>query len=181
MASLSHSTLLPVSSLTTSSSSSSSFHCSCSSPSSQSLRSKFRLSSLPRFLSKGRPKKKPTPPDGLLMIINPILLFNGVSSSAFNFDTQTLLATVSVLAAIALSLFLGFKILSCVMKLYRRFSHGTIYCELIFGVAKWDFTLLSIPHGFFLFFSSLPPSHFMMRLFPISRSENVHKRHALHP
>ncbi|XP_028806122.1 uncharacterized protein LOC114760968 [Neltuma alba] len=110
MASLSHPTLLPLSSLTaSSSSSSSSFHCSCSSPSSQSLCSKFRLSSLPRFLSKGRPKKQPTRPDGLLMLINPILLFNGVSSSTFNFDTQTLLATVSVLAAIALSLFLGFK------------------------------------------------------------------------
>ncbi|KAI9116790.1 hypothetical protein K1719_012156 [Acacia pycnantha] len=112
MASLSHSTLLlPLSSLTTSSSSSSSssFLCSCSSTSSQSLRSKFQFSSLPGFLSKGRPKKKATHPERLLMIFNPILLFNGASSFTFNFDTQTLLVTVSVLAAIALSLILGFK------------------------------------------------------------------------
>ncbi|XP_028791940.1 uncharacterized protein LOC114747763 [Neltuma alba] len=107
MASLSHSTLLLLSSLSTSSSSS--IHCFCSSTSSQSLRSKFQLSSLPPFLSKSRPKKKATRPEGFLTIINPILLFNGVSSSTFNFDAQTLLATVSVLSAIALSLFLGIK------------------------------------------------------------------------
>ncbi|KAJ7964820.1 protein disulfide-isomerase LQY1, chloroplastic-like [Quillaja saponaria] len=42
------------------------------------------------------------------LFIHPILLFNGFNTS-LNFDTQTLLATVSVLAAIALSLFLGLK------------------------------------------------------------------------
>ncbi|XP_054818342.1 LOW QUALITY PROTEIN: protein BUNDLE SHEATH DEFECTIVE 2, chloroplastic [Prosopis cineraria] len=109
MASLSHSTL-PLSSLTTpSSSASSSFLCSCSSTSAQFLLSKSQWSSLPRFLCKSRPKKKATDHERLLMIVNPILLFNGVSSSSINFDTQTLLVTVSVLVAIALSLVLGLK------------------------------------------------------------------------
>ncbi|CAL0317583.1 unnamed protein product [Lupinus luteus] len=51
---------------------------------------------------------KPTKPTRLFIIIHPILLLNGVGTS-FYFDTQTLLVTVSVLAAIAISLFLGLK------------------------------------------------------------------------
>ncbi|XP_071724790.1 uncharacterized protein [Rutidosis leptorrhynchoides] len=48
------------------------------------------------------------------IFIPPFLFLSGSNSSAFQFgsrplDTQTVLATVSVLAAIALSLFLGFK------------------------------------------------------------------------
>ncbi|KAF7831586.1 uncharacterized protein G2W53_013919 [Senna tora] len=46
--------------------------------------------------------------ESLSEIIDPIFLFNG-AGFAFNFDTQTLLSTVSVLAAITLSLFLGLK------------------------------------------------------------------------
>ncbi|XP_061338170.1 uncharacterized protein LOC133285037 [Gastrolobium bilobum] len=97
-----YNTLHPLSSLT---SSSSLVHlCPCSSTSSQSP-SKFEFPSLLRFPSKCR--RKPTKPR-LLMIVDPILLFNGVGSTLY-FDTQTLLVTVSVLAAIALSLFLGLK------------------------------------------------------------------------
>ncbi|KAE9606234.1 hypothetical protein Lal_00024513 [Lupinus albus] len=58
------------------------------------------------FHNKCRPK--PTKPTRLVMIIHPILVLNGVGTS-FYFDTQTFLVTVSVLAAIALSLFLGLK------------------------------------------------------------------------
>ncbi|XP_074289711.1 uncharacterized protein LOC141614964 isoform X2 [Silene latifolia] len=41
-----------------------------------------------------------------LIVIHPILLFNGIDRPV---DTQTLLATVSVLTAISISLFLGLK------------------------------------------------------------------------
>ncbi|XP_020212229.1 uncharacterized protein LOC109796824 isoform X1 [Cajanus cajan] len=94
MATLPYYTLHPLSSSLTPSSSSSGFvHlCPCS-------------RSLPQFPSKLR--RKPTKPR-LLAIIDPILLFNGVATT-FYFDTQTLIVTVSVLAAIALSLFLGLK------------------------------------------------------------------------
>ncbi|KAI4308351.1 hypothetical protein L6164_031434 [Bauhinia variegata] len=112
MASLSHCTLRPLSSLTPSSTSSTSIHhCPCSSAASCSLpqppSSKFEIPLLSRFPSYSKPKAK-RPQRRLLMIIDPILLFNGVGIT-LNFDTQTLLATVSVFAAIALSLFLGLK------------------------------------------------------------------------
>ncbi|CAJ1971158.1 unnamed protein product [Sphenostylis stenocarpa] len=65
-----------------------------------------RSSSLLQFPSILRHKVTQKP--RLLMIVHPILLFNGVATT-FYFDTQTVIVTVSVLAAIALSLFLGLK------------------------------------------------------------------------
>ncbi|KHN23901.1 Endoglucanase 11 [Glycine soja] len=53
-------------------------------------------------------QRKPTNNPRLLTIIDPILLFYGVATTSC-FDTQTLIVTVSVLAAVALSLFLGLK------------------------------------------------------------------------
>ncbi|XP_057439840.1 uncharacterized protein LOC130731575 [Lotus japonicus] len=118
MATLSYSTLHPLSSSSlppsssSSSSSSTSLHLSpCSSHSlpqpSPPPPSKSHFPSLPRFPSKCR--HKPPKPPRLFMIIDPILLLNGFGGAGFYLDTQTLLATVSVLAAIALSLFLGLK------------------------------------------------------------------------
>ncbi|MED6198478.1 hypothetical protein PIB30_066665 [Stylosanthes scabra] len=106
MATLSYCTLHALSS--SSSSSSSLLHLSPSSSSSSSSSSStiLQLPSNPKlaFKCKAKPLTKPR----LLMIIDPILLFNGIGSTYY-FDTQTLLVTVSVLAAIALSLFLGLK------------------------------------------------------------------------
>ncbi|XP_027332835.1 uncharacterized protein LOC113847767 isoform X2 [Abrus precatorius] len=99
MATLSYYTLIHP--LSSSSSSSNLVHlCPCSSTSSHAL-------PRPKFQFPSKRRRKATKPK-LLMIIDPILLFNGVGTTLY-FDTQTLLATVSVLAAIALSLFLGFK------------------------------------------------------------------------
>ncbi|TKY57038.1 hypothetical protein E2542_SST21484 [Spatholobus suberectus] len=96
MATLPYYTLHPLSSSFAPSSSSGFVHlCPCSSTCSRSLS---------QFPSKPRRKAKPR----LLMIIDPILLFKGVGTT-FYFDTQTLIVTVSVLSAIALSLFLGLK------------------------------------------------------------------------
>lgn len=105
MAMLSYYTLHPLSS-----SSTSLLHLSpSSSTSSQSLlRTSSPSPSKFHFLSSKCRRRKPTKPK-LLMIINPFLLFNGFGS-AFYLDTQTLIVTVSVLAAIALSLFLGLKV-----------------------------------------------------------------------
>ncbi|RYR45831.1 hypothetical protein HN51_024061 [Arachis hypogaea] len=103
MATLSYCTLHALSSF---SSSSSLVHLSHSSSSSSSSSILLHLPSNPRFTFKC--KTKPITKPRLLMIIDPILLFNGIGSTLY-FDTQTLLATVSVLAAIALSLFLGLK------------------------------------------------------------------------
>lgn len=104
MATLSHCTLHPLSS-----SSSSSIHLSSSPCSSTSSLTLPQPSSSSKFyFQSSKCRRKPTK-SRFLMIIDPILLFNGLGSSAFYIDTQTLLATVSVLAAIALSLFLGFK------------------------------------------------------------------------
>ncbi|XP_019461631.1 PREDICTED: uncharacterized protein LOC109360888 [Lupinus angustifolius] len=92
---------------TLSSSSSSLLHlCPCSFSSSHYLPQPSSSSLKLEFHTKCRPK--PTKPTRFLMIIHPILVLNGVGTS-FYFDTQTLLVTVSVLAAIALSLFLGLK------------------------------------------------------------------------
>ncbi|KAK2431267.1 thylakoid lumenal P17.1 protein [Trifolium repens] len=100
MATLSHYTFHPLSS----SSSSTLIHLSpCSSTASLSL----PQPSSKVYCPSSKCRRKPTK-SRFLMIIDPILLFNGFSS-AFYIDTQTLLATVSVLAAIALSLFLGLK------------------------------------------------------------------------
>lgn len=102
MATISHYTLHPLSS-----SSSTLVHLSpCSSTSSLTLP---QPSSSSKFIfPSSKCRRKPTKLKHL-MIIDPILLFNGFGS-AFYFDTQTLLATVSVMAAIALSLFLGLKV-----------------------------------------------------------------------
>ncbi|KAL5101647.1 hypothetical protein RYX36_005974 [Vicia faba] len=103
MATISHYTLHPLSS---SSSSSTLIHLSpCSSTSSLTLPQPSSSSKF--FFPSSKCRRKPTKLKHF-MIIDPILLFNGFGS-AFYFDTQTLLATVSVLAAIALSLFLGLK------------------------------------------------------------------------
>ncbi|XP_045787282.1 protein BUNDLE SHEATH DEFECTIVE 2, chloroplastic-like [Trifolium pratense] len=103
MATLSHYTLHPLSS---SSSSSTLIHLSpCSSTSYLSLPQPTSLSKV--YCPSSKCRRKPTK-SRFLMIIDPVLLFNGFGST-FYFDTQTLLATVSVLAAIALSLFLGLK------------------------------------------------------------------------
>jgi len=102
MATLSYSTLHPLSS------SSTLVHLSpYSSTSSLTLPQPSSSSKL--YFQSSKCRRKPTK-SRFLMIMDPILLFNGLGSSAFYFDTQTLLATVSVLAAIALSLFLGFKV-----------------------------------------------------------------------
>jgi len=103
MATLSHYTLLhPLSS------SSTLVHLSpC--PSTSSLTLPQPSSSSKFYFQSSKCRRKPTK-SRFLMIMDPILLFNGLGSSAFYIDTQTLLATVSVLAAIALSLFLGFKV-----------------------------------------------------------------------
>ncbi|BAT80961.1 hypothetical protein VIGAN_03059100 [Vigna angularis var. angularis] len=53
-------------------------------------------------------RRKATKKPRLFLIVHPIFLFNGVATT-FYFDTQTVIVTVSVLAAIALSLFLGLK------------------------------------------------------------------------
>ncbi|XP_017411515.1 uncharacterized protein LOC108323542 isoform X2 [Vigna angularis] len=71
--------------------------CSCSSTPSRSLL---------QFPSNLR--RKATKKPRLFLIVHPIFLFNGVATT-FYFDTQTVIVTVSVLAAIALSLFLGLK------------------------------------------------------------------------
>ncbi|RDX62633.1 hypothetical protein CR513_59012, partial [Mucuna pruriens] len=97
MATLPYYTLHPLSSSLTPSSSSFLHLCPCSSTCSRSV---------PQLPSKLR--RKATKKPRLLTIIDPILLFNGVGAT-FYFDTQTLIVTVSVLAAIALSLFLGLK------------------------------------------------------------------------
>ncbi|XP_004491139.1 uncharacterized protein [Cicer arietinum] len=103
MATISHYTLLlhPLSSFSSSTFihfSPSSFTLPIPQPSSSSSSKFYFLSS--------KCRRRPTKPKlKLFMIIHPFLLFN----TSFYFDTQTLLATVSVLAAIALSLFLGLK------------------------------------------------------------------------
>ncbi|KAL3035475.1 hypothetical protein AAZX31_02G254600 [Glycine max] len=97
MATFPYYTLHPLSSSLTPSSKGSVHLCPCSST---------RSRSLPQFPSKLR--RKATIKPRLLTIIDPLLLFNGVATT-FYFDTQTLIVTVSVLAAIALSLFLGLK------------------------------------------------------------------------
>ncbi|QCE01484.1 hypothetical protein DEO72_LG7g2781 [Vigna unguiculata] len=98
MATLPYCTLHPLSSSSSLSPSSTLVHlCSCSSTPSRSLL---------QFPSNLR--RKATKKPRLLMIVHPILLFNGVATT-FYFDTQTVIVTVSVLAAIALSLFLGLK------------------------------------------------------------------------
>jgi hypothetical protein len=102
MATLSHYTFHPLSS-----SSSTLIHLSpCSSTSSLSLPQPSSSSKF--YCPSSKCRRKPTK-SKFLMIIDPILLFNGFGST-FYIDTQTLLATVSVLAAIALSLFLGLKV-----------------------------------------------------------------------
>ncbi|ESW13605.1 hypothetical protein PHAVU_008G210600 [Phaseolus vulgaris] len=93
MATLPYYTLHPLSS------SSTSLHLSSCS----STRSPSYLLQFPSIL-----RRKPTKKPRLFMIVHPILLFNGVATT-FYFDTQTVIVTVSVLAAIALSLFLGLK------------------------------------------------------------------------
>ncbi|KAG4961882.1 hypothetical protein JHK86_038750 [Glycine max] len=68
------------------------------------------LHALPHLLAlfPSKLQRKPTNNPRLLTIIDPILLFYGVATTSC-FDTQTLIVTVSVLAAVALSLFLGLK------------------------------------------------------------------------
>lgn len=102
MATLSYCTLHPLSS------SSTLVHLSpCSSTSSPTLPQSSFSSKF--YFQSSKCRRKPTK-SRFLMIMDPILMFNGFGSSAFYIDTQTLLATVSVLAAIALSLFLGFRV-----------------------------------------------------------------------
>lgn len=102
MATLSYCTLHPLSS------SSTLIHLSpCSSTSSPTLPQSSFSSKF--YFQSSKCRRKPTK-SRFLMIMDPILMFNGFGGSAFYVDTQTLLATVSVLAAIALSLFLGFRV-----------------------------------------------------------------------
>ncbi|XP_027332837.1 protein SPA, chloroplastic isoform X3 [Abrus precatorius] len=83
MATLSYYTLIHP--LSSSSSSSNLVHlCPCSSTSSHAL-------PRPKFQFPSKRRRKATKPK-LLMIIDPILLFNGVGTTLY-FDTQTLLAT----------------------------------------------------------------------------------------
>ncbi|WVY89582.1 hypothetical protein V8G54_035096 [Vigna mungo] len=83
--------------------------CSCSSTTSRSLL---------QFPSNLR--RKATKKPKLFLIVHPIFLFNGVATT-FYFDTQTVIVTVSVLAAIALSLFLGLKVLP-----FHSFNYGLL-------------------------------------------------------
>ncbi|KAG2391072.1 uncharacterized protein HKW66_Vig0131670 [Vigna angularis] len=84
--------------------------CSCSSTPSRSLL---------QFPSNLR--RKATKKPRLFLIVHPIFLFNGVATT-FYFDTQTVIVTVSVLAAIALSLFLGLKIVTSALCLLSAAS-----------------------------------------------------------
>ncbi|KAK7276544.1 hypothetical protein RIF29_17685 [Crotalaria pallida] len=108
MATLSYYTSLLSSSSSSSSSTTLHHLCPCSfSSSCHYLPQPSKLELHTKCRSRAKP---PTKPRRVLMIIDPILVLNVVgSTTSFYFDTQTLLATVSVLAAIALSLFLGFK------------------------------------------------------------------------
>ncbi|RWR80355.1 Protein disulfide-isomerase [Cinnamomum micranthum f. kanehirae] len=87
----------------------------CSCISSQSLlthhtlkRDFLRISSISK-LSLQPPKKKKKKKKPQILLVHPIFLFNGVVVDRPFVDTQTFLITISVLAAIALSLFLGLK------------------------------------------------------------------------
>lgn len=64
---------------------------------------KLSSKSTPQQPPKKKKKKK-------LLLFHPIFLFNGVVVETPFVDTQTFLVTISVLAAIALSLFLGLKV-----------------------------------------------------------------------
>jgi hypothetical protein len=128
MATLSHYTFHPLSSSSSSSSSSSTLiHLSpCSSTASLSL----PQPSSKVYCPSSKCRRKPTK-SRFLMIIDPILLFNGFGS-AFYIDTQTLLATVSVLAAIALSLFLGLKVINNYTFPSFLFSYFSFYQNVFF-------------------------------------------------
>jgi hypothetical protein len=124
MATLSHYTFHPLSS-----SSSTLIHLSpCSSTSSLSLPQPSSSSKF--YCPSSKCRRKPTK-SKFLMIIDPILLFNGFGST-FYIDTQTLLATVSVLAAIALSLFLGLKVTNNYTFPSFLFSYFSFYQNVFF-------------------------------------------------
>jgi hypothetical protein len=126
MATLSHYTFHPLSS---SSSSSTLIHLSpCSSTASLSLPQPSSSSKV--YCPSSKCRRKPTK-SRFLMIIDPILLFNGFGST-FYIDTQTLLATVSVLAAIALSLFLGLKVTTNYTFPFFLFSYFSFYQNVFF-------------------------------------------------
>ncbi|GMN46957.1 hypothetical protein TIFTF001_016151 [Ficus carica] len=105
MATLSCYSLQPLSSLSSSSSSLSSSTPTTSLSITHSLSSKPELPLLSRSSATiPRPKLGNSQPTRLF--VYPVLLFSGFEASL---DTQTFLATISVLATIALSLFLGLK------------------------------------------------------------------------
>lgn len=124
MATLSYCTLHPLSS------SSTLVHLSpCSSTSSPTLPQSSFSSKF--YFQSSKCRRKPTK-SRFLMIIDPILMFNGFGSSAFYIDTQTLLATVSVLAAIALSLFLGFRVTT--NYIYFFYYLSSVFVSIIINV-----------------------------------------------
>jgi len=130
MATLPYYTLHPLSSSSPIPSSTLLHLCSCSSA---------RSPSLLQFPSNLR--RKPTKKPRLLMIVHPILLFNGVATT-FYFDTQTVIVTVSVLAAIALSLFLGLKVLH-----FHSFNYGllSLYIKIITFLFSFLDVILDLP------------------------------------